>query len=332
MGLDGVGWGTGVTRDHVWAAGFNGKILVMDFNGRPVAKESDFPFKEKLFGLMGVGISAKGDVWIAEGPGNLLLHFPGGRIKDGRIVKVQGLKSPFDIAIDSQNRVWVSNSQSETVIRFPADDPSRVETFRCGISVRGLALDSEENVWVSSMMSLDFPVRKIPDGTSIMEQFRLQAEAVWKYPKSTGVIHMIRPDGTLLDAKGFTGGGAVDVPWGLNLDGNDDVWVANTAGRATSTRSVVLLAGANPKGHPTGTKPGDLIHVFTPGSLQILTDVSIDPAGNAWVANDWNNPEAAVRPNPPSGITTWGGGSGFTVIYGVAAPVQPPRMGKVRKL
>jgi hypothetical protein len=69
----------------------------------------------------------------------------------------------------------------------------------------------------------------------------------------------------------------VDLPWGLNLDGNDDVWVANIAGRVNSTRSVVLLAGANPQGHATGTKPGDLIHVFTPGSLQILTDVAIDP-------------------------------------------------------
>jgi hypothetical protein len=95
---------------------------------------------------------------------------------------------------------------------------------------------------------------------------------------------------------------------------------------------VVLLAGANPTGHPPGTKPGDLIHVFTPGSLQILTDASIDPAGNVWVANNWNNAEAAVRPNPPSGISTLGGGSGFTVIYGVAGPVQPPRMGKVRPL
>ena len=28
--------------------------------------------------------------------------------------------------------------------------------------------------------------------------------------------------------------------------------------------------------------------------------------------------------------STWGGGTGFNVIYGVAAPVQPPRIGKVR--
>src|SRR5271169_6275114 len=157
MGIDGVGWGTAVTKDRVWISSFNGKILVMDFNGKPVATENDFPFKEKFLGLMGIGVSTSGDVWIADGSGNQLLYFPGGRIKDGRIIKVAGLKSPFDIVIDDQNRVWVSNSQSDTLVRFPASDPTKVETFRAGISVRALALDSKSNVWVTSNASLDWP-------------------------------------------------------------------------------------------------------------------------------------------------------------------------------
>src|SRR5271157_182352 len=145
MGIDGVGWGTAVTKDRVWISSFNGKILVMDFNGKPVASESDFPFKEKFLGLMGIGVAANGDVWIADGSDNQLLYFPGGRIKDGKIVKPAGLKSPFDIVIDDENRVWVSNSQSEQVVRFPANDPTKVESFRAGISVRALALDSKSN-------------------------------------------------------------------------------------------------------------------------------------------------------------------------------------------
>ncbi len=329
MGLDGVGWGTAVTRDRVWATSFNGKILVMDFDGKPIGDENIFPFKEKLFALMGIGVAANGDVWIADGAGDQLLFFPGGRVKDGKIVKPTGLKSPFDIVIDSQNRVWVSNSQSDTLVRFPADDPSKVETFRCGISVRALALDSKENVWVASNCSLDFPMPKVPDGASIMEQFKIMGQAMLGYQKPTGVIHMFRPDGTQLDSKGYTGGGAVDVPWGLNLDGNDDVWIGNLSPR---NHAVVLMAGANPAGHPPGAKPGDVIHEFKSGSIQMLTDVAIDPAGNVWAANNWNNPEAAALPNPPAAISTWGGGSGLTVIYGVAAPVEPPRMGKVRPL
>ena len=329
MGIDGVGWGTAVTKDRVWITSFNGKILVMDFNGKPVASESDFPFKEKLLGLMGIGVATNGDVWIADGSNDQLLYFPGGSIKDGRIVKVAGLKSPFDIVIDSQNRVWVANSSSDTVVRFPADDPTKAESFRAGIGVRALALDSKENVWVASNMDLKTPQPKLPAGISIMEQFKLITAHMFKYvsgppPRPTGAVNMIRPDGTQPAPMGFTGE-AINIPWGLNVDGNDDVWVGNMWGR-----SVTLLAGDATKGHPVGTKTGDVVHVFQSGSIQMITDVSIDPAGNVWAGNNWNSLEAAASPNPSRPTSTWGGGSGFTVIYGVAAPVKPPRIGKVQ--
>jgi hypothetical protein len=329
MGIDGTGWGTAVTKDRVWIASFNGKILVMDFNGKPVATEADFPFKEKLLGLMGIGVAPNGDVWIADGSDNQLLYFPEGRIKDGKIVKPPGLVSPFDVVIDSQNRIWVANSSSDTVVRFSASDPSKVETFHVGIGVRALALDSKENVWVANNMDLKMPLPKLPAHASIMEQFKLITEAMVKYimgppARITGQVNMIRPDGTQPAPRGFTGPGE-SIPWGLNVDGNDDVWVGNMWGR-----SAVLLAGDNTKDHPAGTKPGDLIHIFQSGSIQMVTDVSIDPAGNVWVANNWNSLEAAARPDPSPPTSTWGGGSGFTVIYGVAAPVKPPRIGKVQ--
>ena len=327
MGIDGVGWGTAVTKDRVWITSFNGKILVMDFDGKPVATESDFPFKEPLHGLMGIGVAENGDVWIADGSDDQLLLFPGGRIKDGKIVKVAGLKSPFDIVIDPQNRVWVSNSQSDTVVRFPADDPTKVETFPAGLVVRALALDSKANVWVASNVSRDFPLPKVPQGASIMLQFELMGAAAFAYPKSTGVINVIRPDGLQPSPGGFTGGGAVDIPWGLNIDGNDDVWAGNIG---PVNNGVVFMAGIDTKGHPTGTKAGDVLHVFRSGSIQLLTDVSIDPAGDVWAANNWNLPKAAMASSPDPRFSTWGGGSGLTVIYGVAAPVKPPRIGVVK--
>ena len=150
--------------------------------------------------------------------------------------------------------------------------------------------------------------------------------AALHYPKPTGDINLIRPDGTQPAPEGFTGGGAVDIPWGLNIDGNDDVWIANLSPR---TRAVVLMAGVDTKGHP-GAKTGDVIHKFQGGSIQMLTDVAIDPAGDVWAANNWNLPEAALGDPPINATSTWGSGSGFTFIYGVAAPVKPPRIGKVR--
>jgi hypothetical protein len=39
----------------------------------------------------------------------------------------------------------------------------------------------------------------------------------------------------------------------------------------------------------------------------------------------------AMAKDPSRPTSTWGGGSNFTVIYGVAEPVKPPKMGMVQK-
>ena len=328
MGVDGIGWGTGVALDKVWVTSFNGSIGVMDFNGNPLGQESDFPMVGKVGGLQGVGIAANGDVWIADAVKNQLLYFPGGRVKDGRLVQVKGLFSPFSIVIDAQNRVWVSNALADTIVRFPADDPSKAESIPAGgISVRGIALDSRGNLWSASLIGLDFPPPVIPDGAPIMEQFKIAGLDIFGYTsptKAAGVIQMTRSDGTQPAPKGFSGL-PINVPWGLSIDGNDDVWFGNFYGRG-----VILMAGEDAKGHPAGTKAGDVIHQFQSGSIQMITEVAIDPAGNVWAANNWNDQQAVMAYDPARPTSTWGGGSGITVIYGVAAPVKTPLMGQVR--
>jgi hypothetical protein len=52
---------------------------------------------------------------------------------------------------------------------------------------------------------------------------------------------------------------------------------------------------------------------------------------NAWVANNWNDIEAVAAEDPIRRTSTWGGGSGLTVIYGVAAPVETRLMGQVQQ-
>jgi hypothetical protein len=162
-----------------------------------------------------------------------------------------------------------------------------------------------------------------------MEQFALILEALKKNimaGKKTGVVSMIRPDGTQPMPEGFTDGGNMNAGWGIVVDGNDDVWAASGLGRG-----IVLLAGAGPNGHPAGTKPGDLIHFFQSGTTEIPTIGSIDPAGNLWVANNWDSLEAAdLRRSVPSHFNP-GRRSGFTVFYGVAAPVKTPLIGAVRQ-
>jgi hypothetical protein len=329
MGVDGVAWGTGVTLDRVWVSTFNGVIGVFDLSGHPAGVENDVPVAGKVGGLQGVGVARNGDVWIADATGDQMVYFPGGRLKDGRIVKVAGLKSPFGVTIDDQNRVWVSNAQSHDVVRFPADDPAKAESFNVGLAARGVALDSKGNLWVASMMSLDFPPLSLPPGTPINDQFKLLGAHMLKLLSTTvpytGAINMIRPDGTQPAPGGFNGS-AINVPWGVSADGNDDVWFANFWGQ-----DITLMAGAETEGHPPGMKTGDVIHVFKYGSMQKFTDVVVDPAGDVWGANNWNSLNAIFSPDPEFYTSTQGAGEGFTVIYGVAAPVKTPLMGQVRK-
>jgi hypothetical protein len=132
--------------------------------------------------LQGVGIATNGDVWIADAVKDQLLYFPDGRVKDGRVVPVKGLVSPFSIVIDAQNRVWVGNALSNTIIRFPAEDPSKPMAINAGgVSVRGVALDSKGNVWTATLMNLDFPLPVIPLGSEIMTQFQIAGLDIFGY-------------------------------------------------------------------------------------------------------------------------------------------------------
>jgi hypothetical protein len=117
-------------------------------------------------------------------------------------------------------------------------------------------------------------------------------------------------------------------PWGIAIDGNDNVWVANATGR-----SVTHLCGARPENCPPGTKTGDPI---SPpggyiGGLQIITDVAIDPAGNVWVANNWDRPDEGFKKVPAPAQSTRFGGNGTVVFFGLAKPVRTPLIGPPRQ-
>jgi len=122
---------------------------------------------------------------------------------------------------------------------------------------------------------------------------------------------------------GFTGMGIDGIGWGTGVT-EDKVWVTGFNG------AIGVMAGDDTKGHPGGTKTGDAVHVFQNGSIQMVTDVSIDPAGTVWVANNWNNLDAVGDADPARATSTWGGGTGIVTIYGPAAPVKTPLIGPSR--
>lgn len=327
MAVDGIGWGTAVINDKIWVTSFNSTIGVFDKQGKPVGPQNGVTLNGKVGEGQGVAVDLDGNVWVANATEDNLIKFSQGDITRGEVIAVKGLASPFSIAVDSNNIVYVSNALGETLTQFPASDPSQAKNTVVGISSRGLDVDSQGNVWVASLLDSGFPPPQFPDKKiSIMKEFEVAYNdlLINQNRLPTGHLTLIRPDGKKIDFVGAHH--EVNVPWGVNVDGDDNVWVGNFIGR-----SVLYFCGMVGK-CPPGYQAGDLIHNFKSGIIQSITDATIDQAGNVWVANNWNALSVITERNPERSQSTQGGGSGITVIYGVAAPLKWPRVGPAQGL
>lgn len=354
-GIDGPGFGIAISADDkVWATSLAGKnINVFDRKtGRPLSPETGYDFDGKLGSMQGIIVTPNGDVWALDNGNDQIVQLPGGDASKGRILgrtvdgkPVDGtlkVKAPFHLAIDQKDRIWVTNSGSDTVVRFPASDPGKAEEFKVGFAPRAVAIDSQGNAWVANTVGHPGTAEKlalvkvkleskVESLTSTMSKADEEAKA-WinlfnvlsEYPG--GDVSMIRPDGTVLPP--FDGNKSIIGPWGVAIDGNDHVWIANSTGR-----SVTQLCGARTETCPPGLKTGDPISPPSGyiGGLQIITDVEVDPAGNVWVANNWDQPASVgFKQVPEEALSTRFGGHGAVVFFGLAKPVRTPLIGPVQ--
>jgi streptogramin lyase len=349
MGVDGVGWGTAITNAGTcWITSFNGAVGVFKLeDGSPVVEQVPENLAETLTefgGLQGIGVAPNGDIWIAGTSSNEMLYFPDGDLSKGKIVAIMDenqkplLSAPFAASIDHSNRVWISNTNSKSLIRYTPSE-EKAERFILAGGGRGVALDSKGNCWVACNTSPDFPPITPTDGISIIEGFALgypHLQQTLGRNNKTGSVFMIPSDAKPIDTIDKTthksnltpyGDGELNAPWGISVDGNDDVWTANFMGRGVS-----FLAGASASGRTESFTTGEVIHTIHSGSIQMLTDVIVDQAGNLWCANNWNLPQTVMQANPDPAYSTWGGGSGVLVVYGIAKPVQVPLIGPVDSL
>lgn len=343
MDVDGAGWGTAITQGGTcWVTSFNGAIGVYNLeDGTPIMDEVPEYLAKMLRdngGLQGIGVAPNGDIWIAGTSSNTVLYFPGGDLSKGRKVPDLStehlLSAPFAVSIDQSNRVWISNTNGKSLVRYtPSAENNPVERFIVAGGGRGVALDSQGNCWVSCNLSPEFPSTTPTDYISILEGFALgypHLQQTLGRKHKTGSVFMIPFDAKPIDTMDGTthltpyGDGDLNAPWGVSVDGNDDVWVANFMGRGVS-----FMAGASPSGRTESFHTGDVIHTIHSGSIQMLTDVVVDQAGNLWCANNWNLPQTVMQAQPDPAFSTWGGGSGVLVIYGIAKPAQTPVIGPV---
>jgi hypothetical protein len=135
---------------------------------------------------------------------------------------------------------------------------------------------------------------------------------------SPGSVTFISSDGAR--TMNFTGGGMTS-PWGIAVDGNDNVWVSNFY-----LQRVTELCGIKTANCPPGTRTGQPISPpagYGFNGLVRNTSLQIDPSGNIWITNNWKeNPQGLSNP----------GGYQMVVYLGVAGPLRTPLIGPPRPL
>jgi hypothetical protein len=140
-----------------------------------------------------------------------------------------------------------------------------------------------------------------------------------------GSVTLLRPDGSEYPGSPFTGGG-LPGPWAVVVDGNDNVWISNFA---MPSSPIVQLCGARTENCPPGFKTGDQISPpggYVGGGLQMQTDIAVDPAGNVWAINNWQDIDSCFA-GADEALSTRCGGQGVVIFYGMAKPVRAPQIG-----
>ena len=345
-GMEGGTFGAAVdAKDNAWFTTYGTKaIVVFDKNGKPLTPPDGINFNGQLGLMQGVIVTPSGDVWVLGVSKSQLVYFPKGDLTKGRIVcegdRAEPCKSflaPFHLAIDPQDRIWVANSAIDHVTRFPASDPSKAENFKSGFNSSGLAIDSKGNVWVTERFGsgllgmahlVDFDARLKLEGVAKASDYLTKTMSRQQGGREGGSVILLRPDGSPYPGSPFTGG-SLPGPWAVAVDGNDNVWVSNFAG---ASGQIAHLCGVRTENCPPGMKTGDQISPplgYVGGGLQLQVDIDVDPAGNVWVTNNWQDIDSCVG-KPDEGLSTRCGGQGVVVFYGMAKPVRAPQIGPAR--
>jgi hypothetical protein len=266
---------------------------------------------------------AQGNIWITSYGTDRLYVFLGGDPNQSVFQQEYTGSQPFDVVVGSDGTAWVTNGggldgqNPRSVAKYALANGELHQQFRhyVGEAIKGLALDSQGNAWVTS--------------------------------QGNNAIYGIRPNGTRIGR--FTGGG-IDGPWGITVDGEDNLWVANFGplqpGSNFTHGRLSELCGINPAARPPGKKLGDpispvsgytlpsagsqvLLHNgdplygYGPGAqpsfapMMRQTSVVIDQAGNIWSVNNFKPDFDVDAINP--------GGDGIIIFVGLAVPPSPQK-------
>jgi len=311
-GLSGAGFGIDIDDDgNVWVANFGFAAPVPDcpeqdqpphnsvslFSSDGVALSPDEGFTQGgISWPQGTIVHGSGDVWFANCGNDSVTVYPGGDPGSARQLIDLGIVKPFGLAEGTGGTVFVTGNGSNTVAVLGPDGTPIVPPVAGGGLDKplGVATDSAGTAWVSNSRTIGLPC-PTPEGPVDLD----------------GTLTRIGARGELLTPTPLSGGG-LRIPWGIAVDGNDNVWVANFGGQAVSQFCGVRVVACRP-GTTTGApiSPDGTGYGFD--GLTRNTAVAIDQAGNVWVTNNWK--QIPIQTNP--------GGYEMVAFVGAAAPVIP---------
>ncbi len=355
-GIAGPGFGLTLdAQDNAWPTSFSGQnITKFDKNGKPLSPPEGWNFNHQISQMQGIIATPSGDIWALDLLKGQVVKLPQGdpskvefycQNKTGDPLKNPcKLVGPFALAIDQQDRIWITNAIADHVVRFPASDPSKVETFKVGYSASGLAVDSQGNVWITNKLgssprgalkfaemlaAFKFDFDGVTDAGERATRVLVPALAAQTPGReSGGSITVLRPDGTEAPFSPVFGNG-IAAPWTATVDGNDNIWIPNFN---SWSAGIVELCGFRTEHCPPGVKTGEAISPpsgYVGGGLQLQVDLGIGPAGDVWVTNNWQNYTDAFG-KVDEALQTQGAGQGVVVFYGMAKPVKTPLIGPPR--
>jgi hypothetical protein len=273
--------------------------------GDPLSPSDGFT-QGSIFWPQGTVSDRRGNIWIANCGNDTVTLYPNGDPSAARNLSGLGLEKPFDIAVNHRGEVFVTAVGSSTVARLNPDGsvaPGSPITEGGLNHPMGIAVDSRGYLWVANSGLIDLPC----------------PTANPSFASRGGSLTLIGRDGQPVRTTAFEGGG-MTIPWGIAVDGDDHVWVANFGKQRVSE-----LCGMRPATCPPGVDSGEPISPDGTGygfdGLARSTAVAIDPSGNVWLTNNWKT--VPVQTNP--------GGRQIVAYVGAAAPLRTPIIGPPRR-
>jgi sugar lactone lactonase YvrE len=274
-----------------------------------------------------IAIDGNGTVWVTSGDPAAVSSFTSSGSAVASITS-GGLLDPDGLAIDSSNNVWVLNPGNSSLVKYSnaSGTPSTVTGDPFGTSVlttpEGIAVDIHGNAWVTNRDSglsqiIEFS-GSAPSTSSTFTGGGLGAPATIAFDPSNNAwvtddsnesdtngdaLSEFNASGTpITNSDGYSGGG-LDAPWGIAIDGNGNVLVANDFVNPLTSATNFCISEFKSTGAAITGSSG-----YESSSLDEPETPAIDGSGNLWVANYQSSSPGTV-----------------TEFVGIASPVVTPQ-------